>query len=151
MTFNLKYEWDGDDKISDFATMAEEINRPKRLLEAWRSYRTSEFNKAIVSGVDPYDNAVAPLSAMYAQIKAKKFGSKPIRVASGETKGSYQCEVSGNKVVETVSSEAARYLQEGTSKMVARLLLPDGRGLSARGQEKLIELSLKFLEQIVPN
>ena len=147
MTFEINYRWDGDQAIDDFGYMLQEIERPARLLQAWKSYRTSQFNLQFSAGTDPYGDAVQPLSAMYARYKAKRYGARPIRVASGETRGSYKCEISGNTVVETVGGNA-RWLQ-GDGR-VTRLILPNG-DIPAKDQQKLTELALKFLEQTVRN
>lgn len=146
LTFELSYQWDGDDALSDLGYLAQEIERPQRLLQAWRSYRTARFNDQFARNELPDGGTPAPLSRMYAEYKSRKFGNKPIRVASGETRGSYKCALQGNQVVETVNSQAAPYLQSGTSKMPARPVLPTGN-LSSQDQNKLVDLAIKFLQQ----
>lgn len=144
----IEYKWDGDKVISGLDEVASLIERPTPLLNEWRDYRTAEFNNQMDSGIDPYGVSVAPLSAMYAIAKAKEYGGKPIREASGSTRSTYKCEVQGNQVVETVSGKVAGFLQEGTSKMPARKLLPDS-GMPAKDQSRLDSLSIKFLQEAI--
>lgn len=134
---------------TDFDYLISQLENPTILLRGWTSYRTSQFNQQMSTGVGPNGEGLAPLSAAYAQRKAKDgYGGKPIRVRTGATKASYKCEVQGRRVVETVGSKVAGYLQDGTSKMPARPLLPTG-DLPSKDQAKLLELALLFVERSI--
>lgn len=145
MTFEITYKADFAEAESALASLTEGIKNPKPLLYAWVAYRRGQFEQQMAAGILPDGGSPAPLSAMYEQRKRQRHGSQPIRVASGETKASYEVSVQGNSVVETVGG-AAQYLQKGTSKMPARPLLPEG-SLPAKDQEKLISMALAFLER----
>lgn len=146
MTFSLSYK---STAVPDFEWLASELERPENLLRAFASYRRSQFSQTTARGVDPYGQAYAPLSAMYAQQKSKRYGSRAILSATGAMLRSYKVTVSGRQIEETVSADYAHYHQNGTSRLPQRLLLPDGRGLPSKDQQKLLDLTAQEIERQV--
>jgi hypothetical protein len=146
MTFNLTYKASDS---PDFDWLADELQQPEPMLRAFAAYRQSQFRQTVALGTDPYGVAYAPLSAMYAKQKARRYGNKAILSATGAMLRSYRVTVSGRSIEETVSADYAGYHQSGTSKMPKRAILPDERGLPAKDQQKLIELTSKYIDQQV--
>lgn len=120
-----------------------------RVLKAFQPYRRSAFNQQIALGVNPYGEGLTPLSDRYARAKLKKYGRRPIRVASGETRRTYKSRIVGNQLVEELGGRAILH-QEGDPRigLPQRLYLPtQERGMSAQDQDKLLDLAITEIER----
>lgn len=136
--------------IPKFSELAEELKSPTELLIELQTFRRSAFFANIASGLDASGNKVAPLSKAYAVIKYKKHGKRPVRVAIGNTQATYDSDVIGNKLIESLDSDIAIFLQEGTSKMPQRKLLPESwDDLSARERKAIESLLTKQVDKIL--
>jgi len=134
----------------DFKALSTELKNPTELLTELQTFRRSAFFANIASGLDASGKKVAPLSEPYRTNKKKKYGQRAIRVASGNMQASYDSVVSGNKLVESMSSEIAIFHQEGTSKMPQRKLLPESwSDLSAKEQKAIKNLLTDQVDKIL--
>lgn len=133
----------------NLSAVSSQLKTPTKFLNDLQDYRRVSFYETIASGRTPSGKRVAPLTPKYAKQKKKRWGSRPIRVASGDTQASYDSVVSGNTLTETVEG-AAVYLQKGTSKMVARPLLPESWGdLSSKEKKEIERLGTEFVEDLI--
>jgi len=133
-------------QIGDFSYILGELKNPKPLLNAWASYRRSQFRQQIALQQDPYGESYAPLTAAYREQKQKKWGDRPILRASGKMIRSHTVKVEGNSVRES-SESPAQYHQRGNKRLAKRLLLYDDRGLTAPAQDKLLSLAIQRLKR----
>lgn len=145
MSFSLNYRLSDQ---PDFGWLASRLERPESLLRAFANYRESQFQSTVAAGVDPYGNAYAPLSAMYAIQKSRRSGSRAILTATGAMIRSYRVQVSGSRMTETVEHPAG-YHQTGTSKMPKRTVLPDARGLPPKDEQTLIRLAIQQIDESI--
>ena len=139
-------------KIPNLSAISDQIQDCEPLMSKIGQIRRVSFYNMIATGKAPKGDAVAPLSAKYADYKRKKVGKKEIRVFRGDTIGSYNNVASGDTLTETVSSKAAIYLQKGTSKMPKRALLPESwNDMSPKDQKAIEKASTDFVDDIVQN
>lgn len=143
MSFEIEYSLSS---IPDFDWLIDKIEKPRELLQEIADYRRQRFQATAARGIDPYDRPYASLSRMYALQKAARYGSRPILTATGGTIGSYKVDASDRQIKETVDGGTAGYHQFGTSKMPRRQLLP-GEGLPPKDTQKLIEITMIYLEE----
>lgn len=140
MTITVRFE-------SIDVTEIDRAIRSNQVLRPFQSYRRSAFNQQIALGVNPYGEAVTLLTPSYAARKQKKYGRRPIRVASGATRKSYKSRIAGNQLIEELGGVAS-YHQEGGRNLPQRLYLPTQvRGFSAADQDRLLDLAVKEIEK----
>lgn len=133
----------------DFSGLLSELSNPTNALKAFGTYRTSQFRQSIALGQDYDGSPTAPLSERYRIQKEKAVGKKSIRVRTGQLVDSHRVEIRGNQMIESIAAPYARYIQDGTSRMSARPMMPGEGGLSGKDQEKLIELVLVDVQRSI--
>lgn len=145
VTIKIKVE-----NIPNFNKLYEELKNPTALLKDLQTFRRNAFYAKIASGQDATGKPVAKLSEPYAKIKKKRWGKRSIRVASGKMQASYDSEVIGNKLIESIDSPIAIYHQEGTSKMPQRKLLPESwEELNQKEKTAIMKLLKESLDDVI--
>lgn len=130
--------------------LSRSLQNPSKFLTDVQKFRRTSFYEAIASGRDATGARVAPLTQPYAKRKQKKYGRRAIRVASGKMQATYDSDVTGNKLTETVDSPIAIYHQDGTSKMAKRQLLPETWDDLPSKERRMIErLANEFVEDLI--
>lgn len=138
------------DKKLDFEGLSDSLRQPTDMLKALQTFRRNAFYANIATGLDATGKKVKPLSEPYGTVKYKRYGKRPVRVASGEMQASYDSEVMGNTLIESLSSPIAVYHQDGTEKMPQRQLLPESwSDLSSKERKAIESLVTNQLEKVL--
>lgn len=120
------------------------------MLTALQTFRRGAFYANIASDLDARGKKVAPLSEPYRTIKQQRWGRRSIRVASGNMQATYDSDVLGNKLIESISSPIAIFHQQGTVNMPKRQLLPESwDDISGREKKAIQRLLTEQTDKII--
>lgn len=129
----------------DLSRVAEALKKPTKLMKQIGVIRERSFKQMVELNQHPNGRKLRVLSPAYVIYKRKKYGSKPKRVATGNTVSKYHQRVYGNRLIETIDSPVAGYL----AGMDLPLLPESFEGMKKPDRLAIKEAVLDFVNDII--